>query len=278
MENWKNIGGYEGIYEVSSIGRIARIVKSGGHLNNRRILKNKIKGNGYHFVCLSINNTFKYKHVHRLVAEAFMPNPENKPQVNHLDCNKSNNCVQNLEWVTHIENCIHARENIVFNTDMHKRGISHHKARPVSQYLNGEIVMVWETLTKAAKYYDVSSAAIGKGIKRNNIAVGFYWQRISVQTYNDLYDPSITPPKMGDSIHNRDNIESLESRRRRLKEMTNERIIEHGVECFRQNKALTRSIWDGYARENKTFGYCTVHKKFNGFLNFKKDVVNRIMK
>ena len=73
MENWKNIGGYEGIYEVSSNGKIGRIVKSGGHLNNRRILKNRIKSNGYYSVCLSINNTFKHKHVHRLVAEAFIP-------------------------------------------------------------------------------------------------------------------------------------------------------------------------------------------------------------
>jgi hypothetical protein len=277
MENWKNIDDYEGIYEVSSNGKISRIVKSGGHLNNRRILKNRIKGNGYYSVCLSTNNTVKQKHVHRLVAEAFIPNPENKPQVNHLDCDKSNNSVSNLEWVTPIENCAHARKNIIFNTDMHIKGIRHHKARPISQSINGKIVMVWETISKAAKYYDISLATIGKGIKRNTISVGFSWHRISVQTYNDLYNPSIAPPKMKDGIHDRDNTESLESKRRRRKETTNERLIEHGVECFRQNKAITRSLWDKYARANKTLGYCTIHKKFNGFLNFKKSVFNSIM-
>lgn len=101
MEAWKDIDGYVGMYQVSSDGRVRR---------NGHILKPRIDRGGYANVCLSRQSKMKTFKVHRLVAIAFIPNPENKSTVNHKDGNKRNNCVANLEWATHSENIIHANK------------------------------------------------------------------------------------------------------------------------------------------------------------------------
>ena len=109
-EVWKDIKEYQGVYQVSNTGKVRRL-KGSPRTKENRILVNKTKSNGYKFVCLSIESLYKYYHVHRLVAEAFIDNPENKKYVNHIDCDKSNNNVENLEWVTAKENSEHARNN-----------------------------------------------------------------------------------------------------------------------------------------------------------------------
>lgn len=101
-ELWLDISGYENLYQVSNHGRI----KS---LNYRRtgkeqILKQATNKDGYKFVSLRKNGKGKTFTVHRLVAKAFIPIIENKVEINHIDCNKTNNCVSNLEWCTHKEN------------------------------------------------------------------------------------------------------------------------------------------------------------------------------
>lgn len=100
IEEWKDIKGYEGLYQVSNLGRVKR-VKTG------RILKPLKHTNGYSMVNLSKNNIVSTKKIHRLVAQAFKPNPENKAEVNHIDENKTNNMISNLEWVTRKENNNH---------------------------------------------------------------------------------------------------------------------------------------------------------------------------
>lgn len=105
MEIWKDVLNYEGIYAVSNLGNVSRIswgyrkpIKQHDH---RRI-------NAYKVVRLSKGGICKMKLVHRLVAEVFIPNPKNKPEVNHIDRNKLNNISDNLEWVTHNENIRHS--------------------------------------------------------------------------------------------------------------------------------------------------------------------------
>lgn len=115
-EVWKDIIGYEGLYQVSSLGR----VKSTGtvwngwvyHKKKETIRKSNANvKNGYHSLCLSKDSKVKRHYVHRLVGESFIDNPLNKPQINHLDGNKNNNKVDNLEWVTRKENVQHAIKN-----------------------------------------------------------------------------------------------------------------------------------------------------------------------
>lgn len=107
-EIWKDIEGYEGLYEVSNYGRI----KSKKFKNKEKIIKSFIGSNGYPTITLYSNNHFIKKFsIHRLVAQAFIPNPNNYPQVNHIDLNKFNNFYSNLEWCTHNMNIQHAVYN-----------------------------------------------------------------------------------------------------------------------------------------------------------------------
>lgn len=103
-EIWKDVKGYEELYQVSNLGRVKRV-------ETDRILKVRVKRHGYLGVVLYNNSEPKHYIIHRLVAEAFIPNHENKPQVNHIDEDKTNNTVANLEWVTAKENANHGTRN-----------------------------------------------------------------------------------------------------------------------------------------------------------------------
>lgn len=107
MELWKTIPGFNGVYEVSSTGRVRR-VKQGESHNGKVPYYLHGCGKRYKKVCLSNGGRKRMLSIHRLVAEAFIPNPENKPQVNHIDGDKSNNSADNLEWTTASENTKHA--------------------------------------------------------------------------------------------------------------------------------------------------------------------------
>lgn len=100
-EKWKDIEGYEGLYKVSDYGRIISTKKKNGY---KDYLIGTMDNKGYCRVTLNKDAVSKTFSVHRLVAQAFLPNPENKPCIDHIDTNPSNNRVENLRWVTHKEN------------------------------------------------------------------------------------------------------------------------------------------------------------------------------
>lgn len=120
MKNWKDVKGFEGYYEVSKIGKVRRkknetIYKDGRVANfSQTVLKQTENFKGYLIVYLSVKSKKYSKSVHRIVAETFIENPENKKTVNHKDLNKKNNNKENLEWLTNKENMQHAFKNGAF--------------------------------------------------------------------------------------------------------------------------------------------------------------------
>lgn len=113
-EVWKDIEGYEGLYQVSNLGRVKSLARKDGlYMMSERIKKQHIS-NHYYAIGLNKKGVFKTMHVHRLVAKTFLPNPDNLPQVNHKDENKLNNRVDNLEWCT-------AKYNVNYGTCTERR-------------------------------------------------------------------------------------------------------------------------------------------------------------
>jgi len=129
-EIWKDINGYEGLYQISNLGRVKSLNKlKGKNTKTKEIIMNpSINKKGYKCIVLCKNSKQKHFRVHRLVAQSFIPNSENKKIVNHIDCNKINNHESNLEWVTHKENEIHAKAN-----GLKPHGESHGRAKLTKQ-------------------------------------------------------------------------------------------------------------------------------------------------
>jgi hypothetical protein len=148
-EIWKDIKEYEGLYQVSNLGRVKSIERKVDIYSrkNKKYYKRTIKqkfikygGNtiGYVNVALSKDGYTKPMYVHRLVAEAFIPNPNNYPVINHKDENKENNTVDNLEWCT-----------IKYNNNY---GTRIKTAKQVNQYdLAGNFIKKWESINEASK-------------------------------------------------------------------------------------------------------------------------------
>ena len=131
-EIWKPIVGYEGLYEVSNLGNVRSLNYNG--TGEIKIMKPGISKNGYLQVLLYINGKRKMYKVHRLVAQAFIPNPDNKPQINHKSEDKTLNTVDNLEWTT-------AKENTNWGTCIKRRSKS--KFKPIKQMnLDGTLVTI----------------------------------------------------------------------------------------------------------------------------------------
>lgn len=184
-EIWKDIDGYIGYYKVSNLGNVRsvdRIVshwKGGEQLRKCKLLKQADDGNCYKFVCLQKNGKRKIYKVHRLVAEAFIPNPNNYQCVNHIDEDKHNNCVDNLEWCTQKYNC-----NYGTRTERGAKARINHPSfsRPILQFtLDGKFIKEYPSAREAERhtgisFVSISACCIGKKLKDGR---GYYYTRKS---------------------------------------------------------------------------------------------------
>lgn len=166
-EEWKPIPGYEGLYEVSTWGR----VKSYKYNSDGRILSPCKDGYGYFFITLCKDGKTKMRKIHRLVAEAFIPNPSNLPQVNHRDEIKQNNYVENLEWCT-------PSYNSSYGTRMQR--IKEKISKPILQLdKQGNVIKEWPSTNSASESFGVASyhSHITDCLKgRRKTALGYMWK------------------------------------------------------------------------------------------------------
>ena len=183
---WKSINGYDGYYEVSDTGEVRSVDRyvfetTWKHIGKKRFLKGSLmklthskprdRDDGYDVVNLRKNGTSWVAPVHILVAKAFIPNPNNLPTVNHIDGDKHNNNVSNLEWASYSENNTHALRN----------GLRSPRGNAISQYtLNGEYVASYKSACEAARITGLSRGSISHCLNgRMQKYGGFIWRKQS---------------------------------------------------------------------------------------------------
>ena len=178
LETWKPVAGYEGLYEVSNLGNVRRVAGKG--CKEIRVLKLVKQSNGYLYVNLYKEGNRKMHRVHRLVAQAFIPNPDNLPEINHIDEDKTNNCVENLEWCDNVYNNNHGTRNQRISEAL--RGVYNNPKRskkPLQLTLDGKLVKEWESTHECGRNgFDqsaVSACCNNKYGKQGNVYKGYRW-------------------------------------------------------------------------------------------------------
>lgn len=181
-EIWKDIEGYEGLYQVSNEGRVKSLARSyTSGVGTKHIAEHFCKysnNNNYLRVNLYKNGKMKWFSVHRLVAEAFIPNPDNLPQVNHKDEVKTNNHINNLEWCD-------SKYNNTYGTCKkrmaEKQKNDPNRSKTIYQYtINGELVKIWPSEHECSRY-GFHAGAIGaccKGLYGFKTHKGFRWSYV----------------------------------------------------------------------------------------------------
>lgn len=185
-EIWKDVPGYEGLYQVSNFGRVKRMpykrnrinpksMRMANHHYKERVMKGSISANGYYRVSLSFKDKVTYKHIHRLVAEAFIPNPNNYPCINHKDEVRTNNNVDNLEWCSYYYNNTYKdiRER------MAKTYSKNHSRAVEMLSLSGRKIREFSSVKEAAIFVGGTSTSIDRAIaKTRKTAYGYIWNLI----------------------------------------------------------------------------------------------------
>ena len=165
-EEWRDVVGYEGLYQVSDQGRVKSL-----KWNKERILKPSMDKDGYLLVTLCAGGKPKTLKVHRLVCEAFHENLENKSDVNHLNEIKTDNRASNLEWCTRRDNINHGSRNERLGKALSK---------PVGQYMSdGDLVKIWPSVIEAQRQTGFSSASISLAANgKSKQAHGYRWEYV----------------------------------------------------------------------------------------------------
>lgn len=182
-ETWKNIDGHEGRYQVSNLGRVKTLERTVSFGRSYRVIKEKvltpsIGTTGYFEIKPCKEGRHETRKIHRLVANAFIDNIYNKPQVNHIDGNKLNNKVENLEWVTKSENAIHA-----YKTGLVVRPQGELNRRSILR--ESQVIEIKDKISKGGKVsdlcveYNVNSSTVA------SIKSGKSWRHIKTQ-FDDL--------------------------------------------------------------------------------------------
>ena len=176
IEEWRDIPGYEGLYQVSNTGKVKSL-----HFNRNKIINQRIRGKGYYAVTLCKDKENRHYFVHRLVAMAFIPNPDNLPQVNHKSEVKTDNTVGNLEWCDN-------RYNINYGTRNKRAAIKRNKGytgrspRRIYQYTLDEcFIKEWNSskeIQKSLGFYYKSIQKCCQGIYKQSHGYKWYYEKI----------------------------------------------------------------------------------------------------
>lgn len=177
-EFWKDIEGYEGLYQVSNLGRVKSLPKPhkfvhGYYLTKEKILSPRVCGTQREYLSVALQRDGERKQIkiHRLVAEAFIPNPNNLTEVNHKDENKGNNKADNLEWCTR-------SYNVNYGSRIEKQRKT--LIKPVAAYdAIGNFVQSFDSLAEAALFANVDSSNISRACKKEGrLSGGYIWKYI----------------------------------------------------------------------------------------------------
>lgn len=167
-EIWKDINEFEGLYQVSNLGNVKRIrfINKNTNKEQEMLKVKKLRKDGYYEVALYKNSKGKSKQVHRLVANAFIPNLDNKPEVNHKNGIKTDNRVSNLEWVTISENALHSSR------------VLRNNVRKINQYdLKGRYLATYSSIKIASEITGISASSISNVLaKRRNKTYEYKWK------------------------------------------------------------------------------------------------------
>ena len=166
QEIWKDIAGYEGYYQVSNLGNVRSVTryvhhpKGGVRVSHARVMKQSLNGDGYYFVNLQKGHESKPYRINRLVADAFLPNPNGLPCVNHIDKNRQNNAVDNLERCT-------VRYNVRYSS-----------CKAISQFdKNGRHIRDWDAITDITEQLGINTSNISQCCQgKRNSAGGYIWR------------------------------------------------------------------------------------------------------
>ena len=181
-EIWKDVKDYEGLYQVSNLGRVKSLDRYipntngvGVRMIKGVILKTTINNSGYETLALHRDGRTKRFLVHRLVGLTFIPNPENLSDINHIDENKFNNCVDNLEWMSHIDNMNYG--------DRNKKAGENRKGKLIlsegsnaSKVINLDTNKIFGSIKEASMFYDINASGISQNCRgKSSNCGGYHW-------------------------------------------------------------------------------------------------------